>query len=139
MIGLWPHYFDRELSLTREEKRQVNKRAWKIWFQRRSNVAVYVAVLVPLNVLLNVVPWILRELTGRNEHWHWPLALAVYMVLLIVAVAFLQRYRFGPSVRRAVRELGYDICLRCGYWLKGLDESIEMCPECGARRASKAA
>ena len=61
MIVLWPHYFDRELSLTREEKRQVNKRAWKIWFQRRSNVAVYVAVLVPLN------PWRRNSSIARSR------------------------------------------------------------------------
>jgi hypothetical protein len=35
---------------------------------------------------------------------------------------------------RALVRVGYDVCLNCGYWLRGLGEDVKHCPECGARR-----
>ena len=29
---------------------------------------------------------------------------------------------------------GFDVCLSCGYWLRGLGEDVKHCPECGAAR-----
>jgi ssDNA-binding Zn-finger/Zn-ribbon topoisomerase 1 len=29
---------------------------------------------------------------------------------------------------------GYDVCVKCGYWLKVLGEAIKRCPECGMAR-----
>ena len=33
-----------------------------------------------------------------------------------------------------IRLEGFDVCLKCGYWLRGLDDEISNCPECGAER-----
>lgn len=33
-----------------------------------------------------------------------------------------------------IRLEGFDVCLDCGYWLRGLDETIKACPECGTER-----
>ena len=46
----------------------------------------------------------------------------------------LERHCYGPLVRRVMREHGHDICLKCGYWLRGLAGDIKRCPECGADR-----
>ena len=48
----------------------------------------------------------------------------------------MQHFRFAPHYRLAVRQLGYDVCVRCGYWLRGLDKSIKECPECGFERTN---
>ena len=48
----------------------------------------------------------------------------------------LQHFRYAPHYRRAVRELGIDVCVGCGYWLRGLDEQVKECPECGLLRSS---
>jgi hypothetical protein len=29
---------------------------------------------------------------------------------------------------------GFDICIECGYWLRGLGDDVKECPECGAKR-----
>ena len=31
-----------------------------------------------------------------------------------------------------MRRRGFDLCTRCGYWLKGLGPDQTRCPECGA-------
>jgi hypothetical protein len=37
--------------------------------------------------------------------------------------------------RAAMRAQGYELCLECGYWLKGLPADAGRCPECGAARS----
>ena len=32
----------------------------------------------------------------------------------------------------AMRRHGFELCTECGYWLKGLPDGTERCPECGA-------
>ncbi|MCH7573388.1 MAG: hypothetical protein IH891_10795 [Planctomycetes bacterium] len=45
---------------------------------------------------------------------------------------------FSPlSERRTyeiLRQSGYDVCAPCGYWLKGLEDATDRCPECGTKR-----
>ncbi len=33
-----------------------------------------------------------------------------------------------------IRLEGFDVCLKCGYWLRGLEEDVMNCPECGVKR-----
>jgi hypothetical protein len=42
----------------------------------------------------------------------------------------LHRRRF----REAMRRRGFDLCIGCGYWLKGLSDDIKRCSECGRPR-----
>lgn len=39
------------------------------------------------------------------------------------------------AFRGAMREIGRDVCTECGYWLRGLDDEVTRCPECGGARA----
>jgi len=39
------------------------------------------------------------------------------------------------AFRGAMREIGRDVCVQCGYWLRGLDDGVTRCPECGGARA----
>lgn len=38
------------------------------------------------------------------------------------------------ALRTTLREIGKDVCLECGYWLRGLGDEVTQCPECGAGR-----
>ena len=51
----------------------------------------------------------------------------------VIGGAVFQRYRFAPLVYAALRHHGHDVCPKCGYWLKGLQDETR-CPECGAER-----
>ena len=39
-----------------------------------------------------------------------------------------------PEHYHRIRLEGFDICLKCGYWLRGLGDEIRNCPECGTKR-----
>ncbi len=39
-----------------------------------------------------------------------------------------------PEHYYRIRLEGFDICVKCGYWLRGLGEDVSNCPECGAKR-----
>ncbi len=46
----------------------------------------------------------------------------------------LHRHIFVRQMRQVMQSLGYVLCLACGYWLKGLDDTTDHCPECGTKR-----
>ncbi len=64
----------------------------------------------------------------------YPGVIGVFLIYGATGVVMVERYFYGPCVRRAMRELAFDVCLKCGYWLRGLDDSVERCPECGTLR-----
>jgi hypothetical protein len=71
----------------------------------------------------------------------WPYWTIGIVFIVSVAVLWLTRTtivntQLGPLYRRELRARGYDICIQCGYWLRGLGDEVKNCPECGAERDS---
>ena len=66
------------------------------------------------------------------------LCVPVSFVVMWIGMAYLGKWIWRPHVNQALREMGYDVCGWCGYWLRGLSSSIIKCPECGAVRVSTA-
>ena len=58
----------------------------------------------------------------------------VAMFMIGGATGYYFKQRLGPTVWSALRELGYDVCTHCGYWLRGLGDDVKQCPECGSAR-----
>ena len=56
------------------------------------------------------------------------------IVLTWFLMALLGRWSWRPTVILLVRGRGIEVCFGCGYWLRGLDEATECCPECGRVR-----
>jgi hypothetical protein len=138
---LWPEYVSRDLPLNRPERKAVHREAWKLWAANRWNIVLYLAV--PAIYLCAV--FFAADFGGRVAGMFgvtgpgYRLFRAGAPVVLFVACfagggAVLQRFRFAPCAYRATRRHGHEVCVRCGYWLKGLGEEIDRCPECGARR-----
>ncbi len=73
----------------------------------------------------------------RNIALGIPLKGAVFPLVVAGIWVILTGLRW-LSARRAtfaaLREMGYDVCLKCGYWLRGLGDEVKRCPECGWRR-----
>lgn len=61
------------------------------------------------------------------------MALSVAIVSIVLGHWLLWSI-WSRSFRRALREIGRDVCVECGYWLRGLDNHVTRCPECGAGR-----
>ena len=87
-------------------------------------VVLPVAVLAIANIELRIsrvgqfVPLLL--LLAAPTFWIWVCAL----------YGFVLRTEHYHRIRLE----GFDICLKCGYWLRGLGDEISNCPECGAER-----
>lgn len=63
------------------------------------------------------------------------------LVLLVVTAATLWIWGcllYGlvsrPEHYHRIRLEGFDVCLKCAYWLRGLVDETTNCPECGAKR-----
>lgn len=59
--------------------------------------------------------------------------LGALLIMLVIIVLSL-RWIWRPQTLRALASMGYEVCPRCGYWLRGLPEGEDRCPECGAKR-----
>ena len=122
-------YIDREIPLRYAQRRTIRMQAWKLWMKDWRNVALYLAVTVAMLGSAFVLPRFLP-----STYQPFLAFLVLYGGLSWLVYALLQRFRFAPLFRRVVREHGYDVCLGCGYWLRGLGEDAERCPECGTAR-----
>ena len=141
MSLLWPQFIQRDLGLSRHQRKAIHREAWKLWARDKKNILLY--LMLPA-VYLAVVPFAsdiagtIAQLIGVGGKLHL-IARAAAPVLWVVACfvlggVVLQRNRFAPCVYRATRRHGYDVCAHCGFWLKGLPEDGEKCPECGVER-----
>lgn len=63
---------------------------------------------------------------------------AAVVVLFWPWCAWMYRSLYARPVRMAMRDAGYDVCLGCGYELRGLDDTFDRCPECGESRGTVA-
>lgn len=141
MSWLWPEYVNRELPLTKQERKAIHRDAWRLWWVNKWNIALYLTL--PAFYLLAVffasdVGGRAASLIGASGLIHRLLRagapVALFAICFVVGGAVLQRSRFAPCVYRATRRHGHDVCLKCGYWLEGLGDDIKRCPECGAER-----
>ena len=44
---------------------------------------------------------------------------------MLIVLVVLEPSCYALLLRRMMRECGYDLCLKCGCWLKGLDGDIK--------------
>lgn len=139
MRKLWLHlgYVQTQLPMSREERREV---------QRRANILAgrgkyFILKLALASVIL------LGGVVGGGPIvavWLWKQVGVHPVAALIIAfaIAGLGSYLYAAMVWRwytrpmrvALNELGYEVCVRCGYWLRDLSPSVPKSPECGAER-----
>ncbi len=131
---LFLDYVDPQLSLSREARREVRRRARAV--RRSLRASDVLGALIPgLVPAVGMVPWFLYLPFLPRSPWLILLLLvSVQLPVSWVLVTLVGRIAWKPRVNAALRELGYDVCSRCGYWLRGLKDDVGHCPECGSER-----
>ena len=73
-----------------------------------------------------------------GSRWmHTAIVFAVPLGFLILFFYVVRSWLFRP-MQLALRLRGFDVCVQCGYWLRGLGDEVKNCPECGAAREERA-
>ncbi|MHC4934318.1 MAG: hypothetical protein ACYTGV_19265, partial [Planctomycetota bacterium] len=131
------------IKLEGVEARRLVREAMRTARRDAGNRHVWFAVTASVVLLIVVVPFSMLVVSLLPAQW--PPAWRTFVLLLVSVTAgagvgrlILVRYLRANrgAILRAMRRRGYELCTTCGYWLKGLDDDVERCPECGAARES---
>lgn len=131
---LWGNFTDPQYNIPRREQFRLSNEAHKkylpasdFWWYTALIGAPFIAAFALIEPVLG---WI-----GYPRHTG---ASLIAHALVVFAFwpwsAWMYRSLYVRPVRMAMRNAGYDLCLGCGYELRGLDGAIERCPECGETR-----
>ncbi len=105
---LWLNYVPKGITLTKEQRSLVKTSVWKKAHQ-------YIGLaFVPVAISTFFVDW-----PG------FTILLSLYGCFVAIGWVFAR-----PTVFRAIRESGVNVCPKCGYDLRGQREQ-RWCPECG--------
>ena len=135
-------YTDPALPLTRQDRRAVWWKAQELSRGlKHSASGPHAPRIVRLvHPLMPAAGLLLGQITFsvmlRGVWFAGALGIAIGATLSWVAMTYLGKWIWRPHVNQALREMGYDVCGWCGYWLRGLDDSTQKCPECGRARVT---
>lgn len=138
---LWFDLVDPDLPLDRSQRQGVKRRAkqlargFRTGFNLPDLLTVFGGVAVAGIPIVIMMSGIYMPRSGRS--------LVVFLAFSFIApytvTILLNRWSRQRWTNLALRDLGYEVCVDCGYWLRGLDGSAQQCPECGATRQPLAA
>jgi predicted RNA-binding Zn-ribbon protein involved in translation (DUF1610 family) len=128
--AIWPRHIPKGLSLSRDRIRTINQKA-RLARKRESNfrgagrrfVLLYLPIALPAFGIYLVL-----------SAQHDLIAGVTFLGLLIPYVLSCKQRTLAPYIRRALCEEGYEVCIDCGYLLRGLQYETAKCPECGTAR-----
>lgn len=103
---------------------------------RRRRIVGTVIAILPMLAVIITMPYFALLILQANPIRFW-LFLCIPALLLPLSWIWMS-IAYGIFLRsehyHRIRLQGFDICIKCGYWLRGLDESTKKCPECGSQR-----
>lgn len=125
MSLLWPDYITPDLRLSDADRRNIRIDALA-QVQESHRWKSFVGVML---LLVVGTTWILIyfEVSGPWQTF----SIVCINAVGLTAFAMFRRHAIGRFYRIAVRHKGYNVCIGCGYWLRGLDGPQARCPECG--------
>lgn len=128
-------YVDPELHLMPEQRKRVRRRgllsANEADKQTGWGPAMFAALTPGLAMLLGMVVYFAFF---RTSLIGIAVMLGVQIAITWIVFAFIGRFTWRPLVCAELRRMGHEVCPACGYWLRGLGDHVQRCPECGNRR-----
>ena len=133
------NFSDPEFKLTRQEQREVTRLAHHKYLSKLK-LGLWTGGMVIVSWLMLGLAWDPAGalLSSAGVPYARLIGLVILCIVPCIVSAWLYRFIYIGPVRRAMRELGHDICVGCGYRLQGLNSSVERCPECGTPREPRA-
>lgn len=135
-------YTDADLDLTDEEIKRLEARCHELFTRRHRRLFILLLCGAPLPAIAAVfgarvlAPHI-EAFTGWSMRWcKLTGGLGLLFIVTAIWIALLTMLYRIP-LRRALHDLGHEVCLKCGYWLRDLPDAVTRCPECGEKRAER--
>ena len=102
---------------------------------RKRFLCAAVAAL-PMIAALILKQYLIIQLIVNNQMsmWLFSAMSAGFILMSWIWISIVSGLFLRPECYYRIRLEGFDVCLCCGYWLHGLDETIKACPECGTER-----
>jgi hypothetical protein len=128
-----PHY-----NVPRKEQMRLSNVAHKRHLSTvRFLLWTLIVIVAPFVLFLGFIfPWIMGSIGFNSQSSaYWGVLFASIFIIFWPWSAWMYRALYVRPIRRAMREVGFDLCIDCGYDLRHLPEATEKCPECGMRRA----
>jgi len=131
------NFSDPEFNLTRHEQRQVTRLAHQKHLSKLK-LGICTGGMILASWLMVGFVWepAVALFVSIGVPYAQLVTLLILCLIPCVVGAWLYRFIYVGPIRRAMRDLGYDICVGCGYRLQGLDNTVQRCPECGTPRES---
>lgn len=134
-------YTSAHIALSRDELRRLEQRCNEIVAVHRFRMLSITVLAVVTTVLVVILfPRMIGTAIGAATGWPERWCIAGSAIILAVAMAsgwmFIFTQVYVRPLRSALREFGHEVCLRCGYSLRGLPDTTDRCPECGLQRLS---
>ena len=129
---IYGSYVDPRFRLTPEERDRVHKLVHEKYL-RGGTLAAYTFALIAagwLMVAVGSIPFS-RLLARVGVPGAMTVSTVTICIVAVVAAAWIYRCMYAKPMRRAMRDLGYPLCVACGYRLDG-HATPTRCPECGA-------
>jgi len=134
---LWFDYVPPTLELPAPLRRRARRRAWARFSPAAREKLMFLGALGP--VVLGAALCLQLATRGRGSAVAVDLAIMLYSAGLLaswVLGAIVGARTYGRLLYGVLHELGCcEICMHCGYWLRGLPQQHPICPECGTQHA----
>lgn len=133
---LFGNFTDPQYNITWREQVRLSNRAHAKHLPKRVFLIRTIVLLIPIMAMLIALKPTLTALGFGGQNGPYFIGLVVIVVVCWPWSAWMYRSMYIKPIRKVMREVGFDLCIECGYDLRGHDSTMPRCPECGAERQS---
>lgn len=125
------------IPMSRDERADLHYSAIRSWKKDRRFQLLLFLVHTPAVFIVFIMVYFMLPVTswfGQYTALAQPVLVGITLLPIGLSFYAILRPRYRYHLRRLCRERGYEVCVKCGYWLRGLGDGVKQCPECGAER-----